>query len=91
MYFNGTRFHFRDSAILKFMKLQKNVLLKQSKCMRFLYLQFWSSLLGPFSFASRGRFFIVTRKHPFEMQKVRKDLFLSLNISEIRKLFFRKT
>ena len=32
----------------------------------------------------------MTRKHPFEMQKVRKDLFLSLNISEIRKYFFVK-
>ena len=29
------RFHFRDSAILKLVKLQKTVLLKQSKCMRF--------------------------------------------------------
>ena len=25
----------------------------------------------------------MTRKHPFEMQKVRKNLFLSLKISEI--------
>ena len=35
LYFNGTRFHFRDSAILELVKLQKTVLLKQSKCMRF--------------------------------------------------------
>ena len=34
-------------------------------------------------------FFIITRKHPFVMQKVRKDL--TLKISEILKSFFRKT
>ena len=65
--------------------------LKQSKRVRFDYLQFLSSLLGQFSFASRGCFFIMTGKHPFGMQKVRKDLFLSLKISEIGQLFFRKT
>ena len=33
-------------------------------------------------------FFIMTGKHPFEMQKVRKDLFLSLEISENKKIIF---
>ena len=57
--------------------------------MRFDYLQFWSSRLCQFSFASSGFFFIITGKHPSEMQEVRKDL--ALKISEIRELFFRKT
>ena len=60
---------FKMSEITK-----QKAFLKQSKCVRFDYLQFWSSLLCQFSFASSGCFFIITGKHPIEMQNVRKDL-----------------
>ena len=74
VYFNGKRFHFRVSAFLKWVKFKKNAFLKQSKCVRFDYLQFGPPFYASWGLLQAGYFFIITGKHPFEMQKVRKDL-----------------
>ena len=55
-YSNCKRFHFRNLKFVELVKLQKHAFLKQSKCVCFDNLLFWSSLLGQFSLASRGCF-----------------------------------
>ena len=74
-------------SVFKISEITKNAFLKPSLCASIIY------SFGPPFYASlvllQAIFFIITGKHPFEMQEVRKDL--SLKISEIRKLFFRKT
>ena len=53
---------------------KRNAFLKQSKGVRFDYLQFGLPFMAILGLLQAGYFFIITGKHPYEMQKVRKDL-----------------